>query len=130
VMLYLAVQYRRRGLHSPLSFFLVRAVFAGHQPTLPSMCYKIWTLVRSLSVICISQSDLTDVQQALGLLLVLSVTMLLESVMSPRFTHAMSLLDRFEELVIFVVICLGMLHSGDSWDTFHRVWQFPEHRRH
>ena len=112
LMIFLAVQFHRQKIQSALSVFIIRSIFSGHRPTMQGMMYRIWTLLRSLSFICISQSTLNDQQQALGLFLLLTVTMLLESILEPRMTRAMSLLDRFEELVIFVVICLGMLHSG------------------
>jgi hypothetical protein len=113
LMLFLATQFRHKRFNSTFSIFLIQAVFSGHKSALQGMTYRIWTLLRSLSFVCISLSTLSDQQQALGLLLLLTLTMLLESIVEPRVTRAMSLLDRFEELDIFVVICLGMLHSGD-----------------
>jgi hypothetical protein len=115
LMLSLAIQSHLKRFNSTLSVFLVRAVFSGHKATLGGMTYRIWTLLRSLSFVCISLSTLSDQQQALVLLLLLTLTMLLESIVEPRATRAMSLLDRFEELALFVVICLGMLHSGDRF---------------
>ena len=44
----------------------------------------------------------------------LTLTMLLESILKPRATRTMSLLDRFGELVISIVICRGTLYSGDE----------------
>jgi hypothetical protein len=78
------------------------------------MTYGCWTLLRSLSFTCISRSALSAQQLALGLLLLLTLTMLLESILKPRATRTMSLLDRFGELVISIVICRGTLYSGDE----------------
>lgn len=117
LMLFLATQFRHKRFNSTFSIFLIRAVFSGHKSALQGMTYRIWTLLRSLSFVCISLSTLSDQQQALGLLLLLTLTMLLESIVEPRVTRAMSLLDRFEELDIFVVICLGMLHSVSGSDS-------------
>ena len=61
-----------------------------------------------------SRSALSAQQLALGLLLLLTLTMLLESILKPRATRTMSLLDRFGELVISIVICRGTLYSGDE----------------
>ena len=112
LMFALAVQFHRQRISSPFSVYLVRTIFAGHKATLPGMLYKIWTLLRSLSFVCISQSSLNDQQQAFGFVLLLTATMLLESILVPRPDHIMRLLDRFQQFAIFTIICLGMLHSG------------------
>jgi hypothetical protein len=122
LMFALAVQFHRQRISSPFSVYLVRTIFAGHKATLPGMLYKIWTLLRSLSFVCISQSSLNDQQQAFGFVLLLTATMLLESILVPRPDHIMRLLDRFQQFAIFTIICLGMLHSGATWVGLLSKW--------
>jgi hypothetical protein len=120
LMLILAIQHHREKICSPFSVYLVKTIFSGHKTTLRGMLYKIWTLLRALSFVCISQSTLSDQQQAFSLVLLLTATMLLESIMEPRLTPTMSLLDRFQQLAVFIIICLGMLYSGAIGMARHR----------
>jgi hypothetical protein len=75
--------------------------------------YRIWALIRVLAFVAITMSPLDDVRQSVGFILLVIVTILLESFSEPRTTHFMSYFDRLEELVICFVICIGLLASGE-----------------
>ena len=111
-MFVMAMKYRFSDIESELSRFLVRSVFSGHKTTLAAMCYRILTMLRCLGFIIITQTRLSGQKQAILSLLLVTMTLVVESVVEPRANRAMSLLDRFEEVALFVVICLGMLGAG------------------
>lgn len=112
LMFVMAMKYRFSSFKSELSKFLVRSVFSGHKATLAAMCYRILTMLRCLGFIIITQTRLSGQKQAILSLLLVTMTLVVESVVEPRANRAMSLLDRFEEVALFVVICLGMLGAG------------------
>ena len=112
LMFVMAMKYRFSDIESELSKFLVRSVFSGHKTTLAAMCYRILTMLRCLGFITITQTRLSGQKQAILSLLLVTMTLVVESVVEPRANRAMSLLDRFEEVALFVVICLGMLGAG------------------
>ena len=112
LMFVMAMKYRSSDIESELSKFLVRSVFSGHKTTLAAMCYRILTMLRCLGFIIITQTRLSGQKQAILSLLLVTMTLVVESVVEPRANRAMSLLDRFEEVALFVVICLGMLGTG------------------
>ena len=114
LMFFFAAKYHGSSFKSALSAFLVRSVFAGHRPTFAAMCYRILTMLRCLGFVVITQAQLSGQTQTVASLLLVTLTMVIESLVEPRTTRAMSLLDRFEEVVLFVVLCLGMLGSGAS----------------
>ena len=112
LMFVMAMKYRFSDIESELSKFLVCSVFSGHKTTLAAMCYRILTMLRCLGFIIITQTRLSGQKQAILSLLLVTMTLVVESVVEPRANRAMSLLDRFEEVALFVVICLGMLGAG------------------
>jgi hypothetical protein len=124
-----AAKYHCSSFKSALSTFLVRSIFAGHRPTFAAMCYRILTLLRCLGFVVITQAQLTGQTQAVASLLLVTLTLVIESVVEPRTSRMMSLFDRLEEVVLFVVICLGILGSGASrprrscaFQTTPKVW--------
>ena len=112
LMFVMAMKYRFSDIESELSKFLVRSVFSGYKTTLAAMCYRILTMLRCLGFVIITQTRLSGQRQAILSLLLVTMTLVVESVVEPRANRAMSLLDRFEEVALFVVICLGMLGTG------------------
>ncbi len=114
LMFSLAAKYHCSSFKSALSTFLVRSIFAGHRPTFAAMCYRILTLLRCLGFVVITQAQLSGRTQAVASLLLVTLTLAIESVVEPRTSRMMSLFDRCEEVVLFVVICLGILGSGAS----------------
>ena len=107
-----AAKYHCSSFKSALSTFLVRSIFAGHRPTFAAMCYRILTMLRCLGFVVITQVQLTGQTQAVASLLLVTLTLVIESVVEPRTSRMMSLFDRLEEVALFVVICLGILGSG------------------
>jgi hypothetical protein len=112
LMFLLAVKFRCSSFKSELSTFLVRSIFSGHKTTFAAMCYRILTMLRTLGFTVITQTRLSGQRQAVASLLLVTLTLVVESIVEPRTNRAMSLLDRFEEVVLLSVICLGMLGSG------------------
>jgi hypothetical protein len=112
LMFVMAMKFRFSSFKSELSKFLVRSVFSGYKTTLAAMCYRILTMLRCLGFVIITQTRLSGQRQAILSLLLVTMTLVVESVVEPRANRAMSLLDRFEVVALFVVICLGMLGTG------------------
>ena len=112
ILMFVIVVKYHCSFKSELSKFLVRSVFSGHKPTVAAMSYKILVMLRCMGLIIITQTRLDEQKQAVGFLLLVTLTLVVESVVEPRTNRAMSLLDRFEEVTLFIVICLGMLGSS------------------
>ena len=108
----LLVLYHRRAFKSSLSYFLVRAIFSGHNATLTGMAYRIWTLVRTFVFTAISVGELSHVAQALGIMLLAVVSLLFASLADPRTTQFMSFLSCLEEVAVCMVVCAGLWQTG------------------
>jgi hypothetical protein len=59
----LLVRYHYRKFKSALSYFLVRAIFSGHNATVTGMAYRVWTLLRTFGFTAISLGKLSHIIQ-------------------------------------------------------------------
>jgi hypothetical protein len=117
----LLVKYKLCEFKSSLSYFLVRAIFSGHNATATGMAYRVWILLRTFLFTAISLSELTPIAQGLGILVLVIATLLFESIADPRTTHFMSVLGCLEEVVVSMVVCVGIWQTGTSRGMLHSI---------
>jgi hypothetical protein len=117
----LLVKYKLCKFKSSLSYFLVRAIFSGHNATATGMAYRVWILLRTFLFTAISLSELTPIAQGLGILVLVIATLLFESIADPRTTHFMSVLGCLEEVVVSMVVCVGIWQTGTSRGMLHSI---------
>jgi hypothetical protein len=111
--------YLGRKFNSPLSYFLVRSVFAGHKDSALGFGYRVFSLIRVFMFIFVITSPewQADMSQSIGMQGLLMFTIFVVSLTDPRTTRLMTNLEALEELIVYLIVIIGFSSTGEAQDS-------------